>query len=156
MYVQWLCLWPRLWGNVTRATRAPRWSRRGSGTATKGSATSPGSPRSEIRGLSYPMLLWKELWSQIHPLINALLAWQRLQTESRKWLFPMMTASTLSQFLSLIVMIPVMTITTVWRTSVWSAISLVMPVGILPSTDGNWISTQRLILRRGARSVRGS
>ena len=50
----------------------------------------------------------------------------------------MMTASILSQFLFLlIVMISVMTITTVWRTSVWSVISLVMPVDILPSTAEN-------------------
>ena len=34
---------------VTRASRVPRWSRRCSGTATEGSATSPGSPRSETR-----------------------------------------------------------------------------------------------------------
>ena len=49
--------------------------------------------QSEIRDKRFILLLWKELWSQIHPLTNASLAWQRLQTESRKWLFPMMTVS---------------------------------------------------------------
>ena len=43
----------------------------------------------------------------IHQLRNASLAWQKPQKSSREWLFPMMTACILSQFLSLLtVMIP--------------------------------------------------